>query len=190
MLDAMIEVGARAWACEEIVIGMAHRGRLNVLANILDKTATRSSASSRTSDPEALHRPRRREVPPGLLQRPHHADGGKSIHLSLAFNPSHLEVVNPVVEGRVRAKQDRAADTDRTRACCRCSSTATRRSRARASSPRRSTCRGLAGLHAPAAPSTSSSTTRSASPPTRSDARSHALLHRHRADARQSPSST
>ena len=73
----------------------------------------------------------------GFSLGPRHARPGKKIHLSLAFNPSHLEFVDPVVEGRVRAKQDRSGDAERTRRCCRCSSTATRRSPARAWSPRR-----------------------------------------------------
>jgi 2-oxoglutarate dehydrogenase E1 component len=63
-------------------------------------------------DPQLFPRQRRREVPPRATRATGPPAGGKRVHLSLCFNPSHLEYVNPVVEGRVRAKQDRAGDAD------------------------------------------------------------------------------
>ena len=79
----------------------------------------------------------RREVPRrlGRARTPRRRAARSSV--TLASNPSHLEAVDPVVEGMARAKGDRRGDTDRGRRCCRCSCTATPRSPARAWSPRR-----------------------------------------------------
>jgi 2-oxoglutarate dehydrogenase E1 component len=90
----------------EIVIGMAHRGRLNVLANILGKSPQKIFREFEDVDPELYM---------GGGDVKYHLGysgdwrtrSGKNIHLSLCFNPSHLEYVNPVVLGRMRAKQDR-----------------------------------------------------------------------------------
>ena len=92
---------------KEIVIGMAHRGRLNVLSNILGKSPSRIFREFEDADPELY-------VGGGDVK--YHMGysgdwrtrGGKNIHLSLCFNPSHLEYVNPVALGRLRAKQDRS----------------------------------------------------------------------------------
>jgi 2-oxoglutarate dehydrogenase E1 component len=93
---------------QEIVIGMAHRGRLNVLVNTLGKMPKDLFAEFDHSAPE--------ELPAGDVK--YHqgfssdvTTPGGPVHLSLAFNPSHLEIVNPVVEGSVRARMDRRADT-------------------------------------------------------------------------------
>ena len=105
MLDLLIEYAALS-SVEEIVIGMAHRGRLNVLANILQKNVREIFAAFRDSNPE--RNLGRGDVKYHLGASADRATvAGRTIHLSLAFNPSHLEFVNPVVEGRVRAKQDR-----------------------------------------------------------------------------------
>ncbi|MDD2919569.1 2-oxoglutarate dehydrogenase E1 component [Rhodoferax sp.] len=92
---------------QEIVIGMAHRGRLNVLVNTLGKMPADLFAEFDHSAPE--------ELPAGDVK--YHqgfssdvTSPGGPVHLSLAFNPSHLEIVNPVVEGSVRARMDRRAD--------------------------------------------------------------------------------
>jgi 2-oxoglutarate dehydrogenase E1 component len=109
LLDDLIQQSGKA-GVEECVAGMAHRGRLNVLVNLLGK-------------------------PPSLLfsefEGHHDASGmygsgdvkyhkgfsadfrtpGGNVHVALAFNPSHLEVVNPVVEGSVRARQERRGDS-------------------------------------------------------------------------------
>jgi 2-oxoglutarate dehydrogenase E1 component len=105
MLDLLIEYAA-GHGIEEIVLGMAHRGRLNVLANIMQKNVREIFAAFRDTNPE-------RNLGRGDVKYHLGASAdratitGRTIHLSLAFNPSHLEFVNPVVEGRVRAKQDR-----------------------------------------------------------------------------------
>src|SRR5438270_11547712 len=86
---------------EEIVLGMAHRGRLNVLVNVLGKGLNELFAEF--EDQEVENMMGRGDV---KYHMGYSSDRGK-LHLSLAFNPSHLEIVDPVVEGRVRAKQDR-----------------------------------------------------------------------------------
>jgi 2-oxoglutarate dehydrogenase E1 component len=99
---------------EEVVIGMAHRGRLNVLFNIMQKSPKAIFAHFLDHHPE-LNRGRG-DVKYHLgYSSDRVSPNGKSVHLSLAFNPSHLEFVNPVVEGRVRAKQDRRHDAERRR---------------------------------------------------------------------------
>jgi 2-oxoglutarate dehydrogenase E1 component len=104
-MDELIRV-AGSKGVQEIVIGMAHRGRLNVLVNTW---ASRPHAVLRVRR-QGRFRPlrRRREVPHGLLQR--RDDPGGPVHLTLAFNPSHLEIVNPVVEGSVYARQTRRGE--------------------------------------------------------------------------------
>ncbi len=94
---------------QEIVIGMAHRGRLNVLVNTLGKMPKDLFAEFDHTAPE--------ELPSGDVK--YHqgfssdiTTGGGPVHLSLAFNPSHLEIVNPVVEGSVKARMDRRGDID------------------------------------------------------------------------------
>ena len=105
MMDLLIEYAANQ-GVEEIVIGMAHRGRLNVLANIMQKNVREIFAAFRDSNPE--RNLGRGDVKYHLGESTDRTTStGRTVHLSLAFNPSHLEFVNPVVEGRVRAKQDR-----------------------------------------------------------------------------------
>ena len=98
----------------EIVLGMAHRGRLNVLANILGKSPRNIFREFEDVDPELFFGSGDVKYHLG-----HSSDyitaSGKRVHLSLCFNPSHLEYVNPVVLGRTRAKQDRMGDLARTR---------------------------------------------------------------------------
>jgi 2-oxoglutarate dehydrogenase E1 component len=92
---------------QEIVIGMAHRGRLNVLVNTLGK-----SPAELFEEFEGKHAD---DLPSGDVK--YHqgfssdiSTAGGPVHLSLAFNPSHLEIVNPVVEGSVKARMDRRGD--------------------------------------------------------------------------------
>ncbi len=109
-IAAMDELVQRAGAndVQEIVIGMAHRGRLNVLVNTLGKMPKDLFAEFDHTAKE--------DLPSGDVK---YHQGFSSdvttpkgpVHLSLAFNPSHLEIVNPVVEGSVKARQDRRGDT-------------------------------------------------------------------------------
>ncbi len=105
MLHLMIEV-LGAQGAQELVLGMAHRGRLSILINVMGQALQDLFAAFKDADAVALlgsgdvkyHMGRSRDL---MTRR------GDTVHLSLCFNPSHLEFVNPVVEGRVRAKQDR-----------------------------------------------------------------------------------
>jgi 2-oxoglutarate dehydrogenase E1 component len=110
-IASMDELVQRAGAkgVQEIVIGLAHRGRLNVLVNTLGKMPRDLFAEFDHTAPEAL--------PSGDVK--YHqgfssdvTTPGGPVHLSLAFNPSHLEIVNPVVEGSVKARLDRRGDKE------------------------------------------------------------------------------
>ncbi|HNT85097.1 MAG TPA: 2-oxoglutarate dehydrogenase E1 component, partial [Ottowia sp.] len=105
-MDELIQA-AGAKGVQEIVIGMAHRGRLNVLVNTLGKMPKELFAEFEHTAPE--------DLPAGDVK--YHqgfssdvSTAGGPVHLSLAFNPSHLEIVNPVVEGSVRSRMDRRGD--------------------------------------------------------------------------------
>lgn len=95
----------------EIVLGMAHRGRLNVLANIIGKSAKQIFREFEDRDPDLYRGGGDVKYHLGYSSD-FRTESGSTVHLSLSFNPSHLEFVNPVVLGRVRAKQDRAQDSD------------------------------------------------------------------------------
>jgi 2-oxoglutarate dehydrogenase E1 component len=106
-MDELIQQ-AGAKGVQEVVIGMAHRGRLNVLVNTMGKMPKDLFAEFDHTAPE--------DLPAGDVK--YHqgfssdlSTAGGPVHLSLAFNPSHLEIVNPVVEGSVRARMDRRGDT-------------------------------------------------------------------------------
>jgi len=106
LLDIVIEEGG-AQGLKEVVIGMAHRGRLNVLVNNLGKVPADlfsefegKKAAELASGDVKYHQGFSSDI---------QTAGGK-VHLTLAFNPSHLEIVNPVVEGSVRARQHRRGD--------------------------------------------------------------------------------
>jgi 2-oxoglutarate dehydrogenase E1 component len=106
MLDLLIQ-RAGAAGVQEIVLGMAHRGRLNVLVNTLGKMP--SDLFSEFEGKVA------QDLPAGDVK--YHqgfssdvSTPGGPVHVTLAFNPSHLEIVNPVVEGSVRARQHRRHD--------------------------------------------------------------------------------
>jgi 2-oxoglutarate dehydrogenase E1 component len=98
----------------EVVIGMPHRGRLNVLANIMGKRPAEIFREYEDKDP-LLHTGRG-DVKYHLGRHTTWTtEAGNQLHLALCFNPSHLEYVNPVALGRVRAKQDRENDVDHSR---------------------------------------------------------------------------
>lgn len=114
LVDELIEHAATQ-GVEEIVIGMSHRGRLNMLVNILGKSYEKIfSEFEGNVDPSTMMGSGDVKYHLGF-SADHATRNGKSIHLTLTANPSHLEAVDPVVEGRVRAKQDRCADHERTR---------------------------------------------------------------------------
>ncbi|MCP5090317.1 MAG: 2-oxoglutarate dehydrogenase E1 component [Gammaproteobacteria bacterium] len=111
LLDDIIQQGG-ASGLREIVIGMAHRGRINVLVNILGKSPGELFEEFEGKyDPEELKGSGDVKYHKGFsadMKTP-----GGNLHIALAFNPSHLEIVNPVVEGSVRARQQRRNDTER-----------------------------------------------------------------------------
>jgi 2-oxoglutarate dehydrogenase E1 component len=105
-MDELVQKAGIA-GVQEVVIGMAHRGRLNVLVNTLGKMPKDLFAEFDHTAPE--------DLPAGDVK--YHqgfssdvTTPGGPVHLTLAFNPSHLEIVNPVVEGSVRARMDRRGD--------------------------------------------------------------------------------
>ena len=110
LLDMAIEHAGRQ-GLDKIVIGMAHRGRLNVLANILGKNPRQIFAEFEDAEPERFF-----GYGDVKYHLGHHSDWttleGAVVHLSLCFNPSHLEFVGPVALGRVRARQDRVGDAE------------------------------------------------------------------------------
>lgn len=111
MMDAVVEKSAEM-GVEEVVVGMAHRGRLNVLANFMGKPyrAIFSEFEGVSAHPEDVQG--QGDVKYHLGTSSDKEFGGKMVHLSLAANPSHLEVVDPVVLGKVRAKQQQMNDHD------------------------------------------------------------------------------
>jgi 2-oxoglutarate dehydrogenase E1 component len=109
-LDAIIQRGAEL-GVEEVVIGMAHRGRLNVLANIMGKTYEQIfSEFEGTAVPDLTMGDGDVKYHMGYSSQVDAA--GRTVNLKLAPNPSHLEAVNPVVEGFVRAKLDHGYAND------------------------------------------------------------------------------
>jgi 2-oxoglutarate dehydrogenase E1 component len=107
-MDDLIQRAGTA-GVQEVVIGMAHRGRLNVLVNILGKQPKDLFAEFEHTAPE--------DLPSGDVK--YHqgfssdvTTPGGPVHLTLAFNPSHLEIVNPVVAGSVRSRMDRRGDKE------------------------------------------------------------------------------
>lgn len=111
MLDLAIEKASEL-GVREIVLGMAHRGRLNVLANIIGKSPREIFREFEDQDPDLYLGGGDVKYHLGYSSDFMTA-AGRRVHLSLCFNPSHLEFVNPVAVGRVRAKQDRAGDLER-----------------------------------------------------------------------------
>jgi 2-oxoglutarate dehydrogenase E1 component len=110
LLDDLIQQGGTI-GIQEMVVGMAHRGRINVLVNVLGK-----APQELFSEFEGVYDPARVK---GSGDVKYHmgfsADlrtPGNNVHVVLAFNPSHLEIVDPVVQGSVRARQERSGDDD------------------------------------------------------------------------------
>ena len=133
---------------KEIVLGMAHRGRLNVLANVMAKPYRQSSTNSRAARQSSDEVEGSGDVKYHLGASSDREFDGNKVHLSLTANPSHLEIVNPVVLGKARAKQDQhgATPDDRAIGAAAADFTATRPSPARAWSRNVSPCRALKGF--------------------------------------------
>ena len=113
LLDLALE-RAGEQGVKEVVLGMAHRGRLNVLVNILGKDPRDIFREFADQDGEMLKG--RGDVKYHLgYSSEYRTSTDRSVHVSLCFNPSHLEFVDPVALGRVRAKQDRTGDEKRER---------------------------------------------------------------------------
>ncbi len=110
LIEQLIQ-GAAKHKVEELVIGMAHRGRLNVLANVMEKSMRELFFAFNDSRPELQIG--RGDVKYHMGFSSDRRVDGHALHLTLCFNPSHLEWVNPVVEGRARAKGDRKEDLSR-----------------------------------------------------------------------------
>lgn len=108
LLDELIRrAGSRK--VQEIVLGMAHRGRLNVLVNVLGKATKdlfREFEGKFDNHGQGLGDVKYHQGFSSDINTP-----GGPVHLALAFNPSHLEIISPVVEGSVRARQDRRGDS-------------------------------------------------------------------------------
>lgn len=111
MLEHLVEKGADELGVQEITIGMAHRGRINVLANFMNKAIELILAefnghmgASEEYDADVKYHMG--------FSADKETSTGKSCHVSLAFNPSHLEAAGPVVCGMARAKQRRLNDTE------------------------------------------------------------------------------
>jgi 2-oxoglutarate dehydrogenase E1 component len=110
LLDDLIQQSGVA-GIQEMVIGMAHRGRINVLVNVLGKSpAELFSEFEGHYNPATLKGSGDVKYHMGFSADVRTAAG--NIHVVLAFNPSHLEIVNPVVEGSVRARQERRGDSE------------------------------------------------------------------------------
>ncbi|WP_148234971.1 2-oxoglutarate dehydrogenase E1 component [Deinococcus maricopensis] len=112
LMDRLIQRGGEL-GVKETVIGMAHRGRLNVLVNIFGKKPADLFAEFEgkkvlSDDPDIAGDVKYHMGFSSDVRTP-----GGPMHLALAFNPSHLEIVSPVVHGSVRARQDRRGDTER-----------------------------------------------------------------------------
>ena len=112
LINTLIDDGVNL-GIEEMVVGMAHRGRLNVLAHVLNKPYEMILAEFEEKGIKDMEGDG--DVKYHLGFSNDRTVNGRKIHLALSFNPSHLELVNPVVEGIVRAKQYHLRDDSRTR---------------------------------------------------------------------------
>jgi 2-oxoglutarate dehydrogenase E1 component len=111
-LESMLRRGAEL-GIGEFVVGMPHRGRLNVLANFMGKPFAAIFSEFQGGGSLPAHVLGSGDVKYHLGTSGDREIGGRTVHLSLAANPSHLEAVNPVVLGKVRGKQHQRADTER-----------------------------------------------------------------------------
>ena len=113
LMDRIIQQAGGRYGVKEVVVGMAHRGRLNTLVNIFGKPSGTlfdefDGKKKISDDPDIAGDVKYHMGYSSDVRTP-----GGPMHLALAFNPSHLEIVSPVVHGSVRARQDRRGDTER-----------------------------------------------------------------------------
>ena len=113
-LEAILRRGSEL-GIREFVIGMPHRGRLNVLANFVGKPFAAIFSEFQGNGAQLEHVHGSGDVKYHLGTSGDREVGGQTVHLSLAANPSHLEAVDPVVLGKVRAKQYQRRDSERSR---------------------------------------------------------------------------
>ncbi|MFB2538772.1 MULTISPECIES: 2-oxoglutarate dehydrogenase E1 component [unclassified Acinetobacter] len=106
MMDELVQRAGKV-GCKEVVIGMAHRGRLNVLVNVMGKNPADLFGEF---EGKMLHKKGSGDVKYHQGYSSNIMTPGGELHLAMAFNPSHLEIVGPVVVGSVRARQVRRAD--------------------------------------------------------------------------------
>src|SRR5258706_13696165 len=111
LVDELLDTGSRLGACE-LVMGMSHRGRLNVIAHVAKRDPEEIFAGFEDVDPRSV-------LGSGDVKYHMGATGeyitrsGNKVHIHLVSNPSHLEAVDPVTVGRTRAKQDRTGESGR-----------------------------------------------------------------------------
>lgn len=113
LLDRIIQQAGAHYGVKEVVVGMAHRGRLNTLVNIFGKPTGAlfdefDGKKKLSDDPDIAG-----DVKYHMGYSSDVRTNGGAVHLALAYNPSHLEIISPVVHGSVRARQDRRGDTER-----------------------------------------------------------------------------
>ncbi len=111
MSDLIQQFGANG--VKEVVIGMAHRGRLNVLVNILGKAPSELFSEFEGEYETDCEDTRTGDVKYHQGSSSDIQTAGGNVHVALSFNPSHLEIISPVVEGSVRARQERRGDSTR-----------------------------------------------------------------------------
>lgn len=111
LIDQIIERAAQH-GLQELIFGMAHRGRLNLLVNILGKSLTELALEFEGRDRTDGALGHAGDVRYHLGDSADRQTEAGLIHLGLAFNPSHLEIIDPVVQGTVRARQERIGRTD------------------------------------------------------------------------------
>jgi 2-oxoglutarate dehydrogenase E1 component len=112
LMDTLVRCAGAA-GVKEMVVGMAHRGRLNVLVNTLGKPPQKLFAEFEGKFEHVDDPAHSGDVKYHMGFAADIATAGGPLHLALAFNPSHLEIVNPVVAGSVRARQQRRVDAER-----------------------------------------------------------------------------
>ncbi|WP_339094151.1 2-oxoglutarate dehydrogenase E1 component [Deinococcus sp. VB343] len=113
LMDRIIQQAGAKYGVKEVVVGMAHRGRLNTLVNIFGKPSgvlfdEFDGKKKLSDDPDIAGDVKYHMGYSSDVRTP-----GGPVHMALAFNPSHLEIVSPVVHGSVRARQDRRGDSER-----------------------------------------------------------------------------